>query len=242
MNPLNDRFYVSYFSLRRAVGVAGLLMPILVRLGAWHFEGITDLSTISAHYYTGMREVFVGTLVLAGALLACYRSPSHWDTILATVAGGAAIGIALFPMDPTFGSQITHQIPALEGGRCVHDGTCYIPHGILGYHGTFVGIFFALAFVLIVFRFPAFPSRPMTAEKRSRNRVYRICGSIMLLSGCFMWLFSRFKYADGMFWSESAAVMSFGVAWLVKGQLVLGDAPSPVAAAPRQPRCWQLDG
>jgi len=219
----DERFYLSYFKLRIAVGVVGLLMPILVRLGAWHFESVTDLSTISAHYYTNMREVFVTALVLAGALLACYRTPAFIDTILGTLAGVSAIGIALFPMDPTFGQTITSSIPPLKDGACIKDGSCYIPHGFLGFHHYFVGAFFSLAFILIVFRFTAFTPENCTLEKRKRNLVYRICGCVMALAGALMWYFSKLEFAAGMFWSESLAVISFAVAWLVKGQLVLAD-------------------
>ena len=226
MEHEEEKHYLSYYAMRIAVGIAGLLMPILVRVGAWHFEGVTELSTISAHYYTGMREVFVGTLVVAGTMLACYRTPSAADLWLGLAAGAAAIGMALFPMEPTFGEAITKSIPALKDGACLRDKTCYINHGLLGFHGYFVGAFFALAFVLMWFRFPAFTPANPTPEKLMRNKVYRACAILMALSGVAMGLFSLKQYALGMFWSESSAVMFFAIAWLVKGQLFLADKPT----------------
>lgn len=218
-----EKYFVSYYALRIAVGVAGLLMPILVRIGAWYFEDVSDLSTISAHYYTGMREVFVGTLVVCGAMLACYRTPSAADLWLGLAAGTAAIGIAMFPMEPTFGKAITDSIPALKNGACLEDKTCYINHGLLGFHGYFVGAFFALAFILMWFRFPAFTPANATPQKLLRNKVYRVCALGMAVSGAVMGYFSLKEYGLGMFWSESFAVMFFAAAWLVKGQLVLAD-------------------
>ena len=218
-----EKWFVSYYSLRIAVGVAGLLMPFLVRVGAWYFEGVSDLSTISAYYYTGMREVFVGTLVVCGTVLACYRTPSALDLWLGLLAGCAAIGIALFPMEPTFGKLITDSIPALKDGSCIQDKTCYFNHGILGFHGYFVGAFFALAFILMWFRFPAFTPAKPTPQKLLRNKVYRTCAIGMAVSGAIMGYFSLQKYALGMFCSESFAVIFFAAAWLVKGQLVLAD-------------------
>lgn len=230
-----EQHFVSYFALRIAVGVAGLLMPIAVRLGAWHFEGVSDLSTISAHYYTGMREVFVGSLVLAGTVLACYRTRSAIDLWLGVMAGVAAIGIALFPMEPTFGKAITDTIPGLQNGECLRDKTCYFNHGILGFHGYFVGAFFFLAFVLMWFRFPAFTPNNPTPEKLTRNKVYRVCAVVMALAGIVLGFFSVREYALGMFWSESVAVMAFAIAWLVKGQLFLADPQTPDRERLREP-------
>lgn len=223
MMQSEEKYFVSYYALRIAVGFAGLFMPILVRAGAWYFEGVSDLSTISAHYYTGMREVFVGTLVVCGAMLACYRTPSPVDMWLGLAAGTAAIGIALFPMEPTFGKAITDTIPALKNADCLEDKTCYINHGPLGYHGSFVAAFFALAFVLMWFRFSAFTPSNATPQKLLRNKVYRVCALGMACSGAVMGYFSLKENAHGMFWSESFAVMFFAAAWLVKGQLVLAD-------------------
>ena len=53
-NPLNAELVVSYLTLRKAIGVIGLLMPIVVRIGAHLFEGIPSNESISAYYYTGM--------------------------------------------------------------------------------------------------------------------------------------------------------------------------------------------
>ncbi len=56
MNSQSNEFVVSYLTLRQMVGWAGLLMPITVRLGALIFEGIYSTDSISAYYYTGMRD------------------------------------------------------------------------------------------------------------------------------------------------------------------------------------------
>src|SRR3954466_4401429 len=102
-NPL----VVSYLTLRKLIGWVGMLMPLIVRIGARVLPPyIWTTDSISAYYYTGMRDVFVSTLVLVGALLFCYRAPGVFDTILTIVAGLAAIGIGLFPMAPGFAPEI----------------------------------------------------------------------------------------------------------------------------------------
>src|SRR5215467_16206080 len=100
--PLDNEFVISYFTLRKAIGWFGLLMPVVVRLGAWWREGICSNTSISAYYYTSMRDVFVGTLAAIGVFLFCYRGPDKQDNILTNVAGLCAIGIGLLPMDPNF--------------------------------------------------------------------------------------------------------------------------------------------
>src|SRR3954467_3580780 len=118
MNDQPDDNVVSYLTLRQMIGWVGLFMPIAVRAGAWFFEGIHTSDSISAYYYTGMRDVFVSTLVLVGALVMCYRAPALRDNLVAIVCGIAAIGIGLFPMDPAWAAEIIRQFPETATGKC----------------------------------------------------------------------------------------------------------------------------
>lgn len=211
---------VPYLTLRQAIGWAGLLMPAAVRLGAYAFQGVASTESISAYYYTGMRDVFVATLVLVGALLACYRSPDPRDGVVATVAGAAAAGVALFPTDPTFAAQILARYPETASGRC------YVSRGFLGYHFLFVAAFFALSFYLVYFRFPAFGAGPPTRQKLRRNAVYRWCGLAMLGAFAAIGGLALTERGASIFWPETVAVVAFAVAWLVKGQTVLKDEPA----------------
>ena len=204
------------------IGAIGLLMPILVRLGGYFFEGIATTDSISAYYYTGMRDVFVSTLVLVGILIACYRSTDRLDNVLGTVAGLAAIGIGLFPMSPVFAEEILRRYPGMDKDQC------YVNRGFLGYHFIFVACFFALCFVMVTFRFTAFTPPDAAREMLRRNRVYRICGAAMLLSFLMIGALALGGKSASIFWPETAAVIAFGIAWLVKGQAVLKDkAGSP---------------
>lgn len=221
MDDQAKEYVVSYLTLRQMIGWCGLLMPIGVRSLAYLFEGIFTTHSISAYYYTGMRDVFVSTLVLVGALLACYRTPSKSDNVVATIAGLSAICIGLFPTNPVFAKVI------LDSHPCMNEAAkCYFPTGILGPHLLFVTIFFAFSFYLVYFRFPAFTPATPTAQKLTRNRIYKRCGVVMLASFACIGLLAAFNDGASIFWPEAAAVMAFAVAWLVKGRLVLKD---PVA-------------
>ena len=50
MNDLENDYVVSYLTLRQMIGWAGLLMPLVVRGGAYIFEGIHSGDSISAYY------------------------------------------------------------------------------------------------------------------------------------------------------------------------------------------------
>ncbi len=215
----NSDLVVSYLTLRQMIGAIGLLMPILVRLGGYFFEHIATTDSISAYYYTGMRDVFVSTLVLVGILIACYRSTRTLDNVLGTVAGLAAIGIGLFPMSPVFAEEILRRYPGMDKDQC------YVNRGFLGYHFIFVACFFALCFVMVTFRFTAFTPPDAAREMRRRNLVYRICGVVMLLSFLVIGALALRGKGGSIFWPETSAVIAFGVAWLVKGQAILKDKP-----------------
>lgn len=218
MHKPDEQYTLSYLTLRQAIGWIGLGMPIAVRLGAWMFEGVGSTDSISAYYYTGMRDVFVSTLVLVGALLACYRTPDTRDTWVAIVAGLSAVGVALFPMDPVFADEIVRKYPDIVTNKC------YLNKGIVGYHGVFVTMFFVLAFYLVYFRFCALtPMRP-TRQKLARNKIYKICALVMLASFVVIGMLALVNKGASIFWPETAAVIAFAVAWLVKGQLVLRDS------------------
>ena len=207
---------VSYLTLRQMIGWAGLLMPIVVRLGALIFEGIGSTDSISAYYYTGMRDVFVSTLVLSGALLSCYRTPALRDNVVAIIAGVAAVGIGLFPMDPTYAPEILRRFPDMLS-------RCYINRGLLGFHFIFVSVFFALSFYLVYFRFSAFTPPMPTPQKVMRNKIYKVSGVVMLVAFVAIGVLASLEKGASIFWPETVAVCAFAGAWLVKGQTFLKD-------------------
>ena len=98
MKSQEGELVVSYLTLRQMIGWIGLLMPIAVRLGAYLFRPhIHTTDSISAYYYTGMRDVFVSTLVLVGVLLTCYRTPSRRDNVVASSQGSRPLELDCFP-------------------------------------------------------------------------------------------------------------------------------------------------
>jgi hypothetical protein len=213
---VDNEFIISYYTLRKAIGWLGLLMPILVRWGAKLLENIPSHDSISAYYYTSMRDVFVGILAAIGVFLFCYRGPDKKDNFWTNVAGRCAIGIGLFPTEPIYHERISSQYntSSLE---------CYSNHGPLGFHIYIVAAFFLIISYLTICRFPK-PSQPyITKQKLTRNKIYRICGVVMIVMLIAIVAIKAINKDQSIFWPETIAIVAFGIAWLVKGQAILKD-------------------
>ncbi|MEQ0557612.1 DUF998 domain-containing protein [Amycolatopsis sp. NEAU-NG30] len=187
----------SYLFLRRAIGLIGLALPVVLILGKQLAQGGDLLGSLSAYYYTDLRDVLVGAMCAAGVFLLAYYGHDSIDNIASTVAGLGAIGLALFPTTPD------HDVTAWDRTA-----------GVL--HLTFAAVFFlALAyFCLRLF--------PHDGEQPERFGVlYRVCGGVIL--ACLV-LITLAKYLGltpdlhPALWLEAVAVEAFGVAWLVKGR------------------------
>ena len=208
---------ISYMTLRKSLGYVAIAMPIAVKLGAYWFEGIPSHESISAYYYTSMRDLFVGTLFAVGIFLFCYRGYDRLDNLLTNAAGAAAIGIGLLPMEPQYHSVLVARFPGITSDAC------YLTRGPLGFHFYVVAAFFAAVSYLAIFRFTKTDKVVMTPEKRTRNRVYVSCGILMI--ACFVAiaaLKARWPQTS-IFWPETVAIVAFSVAWLTKGEAVLKD-------------------
>ena len=147
-----------------------------------------SVMSLSASYYTPAHDTFIGALALISAFLFAYRGYDRRDLIAARVAAGAAALVGICPTAP-FG---TH----------TWQGTI---------HGLAALVFFlALAYFCLVL-FPL-GSNPM------RNRVYKICG-YWIVAATVISAWGILAGAPGrfVFWFESMAVWSFGLAWLLKG-------------------------
>jgi len=221
--PLDNEYIISYYTLRKAIGWLGLLMPIIVRWGAKLLEKIPSHDSISAYYYTSMRDVFVGVLAATGVFLFCYRGPDKKDNFWTNVAGLCAVGIALFPTDPIYHERISSQY-------AISSVDCYSNHGPLGFHIYVVAAFFLIISYLTIFRFRK-PSQPyITKQKLTRNKIYVICGIVMVAMLIAIVALKAINKDLPIFWPETIAIVAFGIAWLVKGQTILKDKQKDIIA------------
>ena len=202
---------VSYLFLRRAVGLIGSLLPIAAPLG----NSITTgewrlLPSISSYYYTDSRNVFVGSLCAIGVFLICYRY-QHWDDVFCTLAGSFAIGVAFCPPVPPSPSGLARVMGVLH---VVFAAGFLISMGLM---------------CLLMFTRSDSPPDQLPPAKQTRNLVYRICGTLVLLftllAALSVFLPQSFINAvHPLFWCEAVATFAFGFAWWVKGETLWRDA------------------
>lgn len=212
---------VSYFGLRRAIGMSGLLLPIALGPIGWWVFGIPIQDNLSSYYHTPLRDVFVGTLFAIGVFLFCYRGHDWAENWTANVGCAAAMGLALLPLDP-------HSDPLLQ-------------RSWVGYAHTMCGgvFFLTLAFYSLV-HFPR-SNTPLGDENDLvRNSVYRASGIVILFSllvmSAYLFLLSPSQRAHLdeyhiLLWGEWVAVWAFSAAWLTKGRALVADLAVGAVAA-----------
>lgn len=214
MNPLVH----SYLFLRRAIGLIGMALPVVLIVGVYAMSGDL-LSSISGYYYSDLRNVFVGSMTAVGVFLICYRGLDPLEDTLSWVAGGAAILVANFPTRPAD-----------------HPTNMQMIWGYV--HLASAAVFFLTLAAFCLFLFPRNEKDPLPdpARKRVRNRVYVACGIIivacLVLTVVFgMLLEDEMRPLRPVLWLEAIAVFAFGVSWFIKGQTLWRDARQPQGAA-----------
>lgn len=186
---------IQYMRLRQLIGFVAMALPFALLGGQLIFGGPSP-GSLSGYYYTGMRDWFVGSLCAIGVFLIVYRGYSE-DVVAMRLMAAGAIGAALFPTGPA-------------------------PAGIL--HGISAVLLFLTMTYVCAFLFPKTNQVQMTLRKEQRNGIYAVCGALMLASLTLVPVLVMWAKVDGaMFILETAALESFGVAWVVKGQAILKD-------------------
>jgi hypothetical protein len=202
----------SYLQLRKAIGALGLALPFVLAFGAKIFYDQGVQSSISSYYWTGMRDILVGTLFAIGFFLLSYQGYGPADNRAGNMAFVFALGVALFPTTP--------------------DGVASGLPRILGYvHFAFAALFFGTLIYFCLVLFTKTDKKRPTREKVIRNRIYRGCGYAMaaciLLTLVYALLPASIAAAvapyDPIYWLESIAILTFGLSWIVKGEWILKD-------------------
>jgi hypothetical protein len=92
------RYLQSYRRLRTLVGAVGIALPFVLVLADRLAFGEPLRDSLSAYYYSGLRDVLVGALCATAAFLITYKVVEPGlDNWLSNVAGIAALVVALFP-------------------------------------------------------------------------------------------------------------------------------------------------
>ncbi|HHI70840.1 MAG TPA: DUF998 domain-containing protein [Rhodobacteraceae bacterium] len=214
LSPTDNDLLQSYRRVRRALGLLGLLLPLLLIIGGLLANSRLEPS-ISDFYHTTLRDILVGSLFAIGIFLISYRGyPRHhkeWisDDWVATIAGVSAFGVALFPNESPSVETISQQFLGLQISPLFH------------YISAFVLFICFAAFCYVKF--------PKTT-KPVRRRIYITCGHVIVLSIVLTAISSYYKINgapaakafvnkwDIVFWAEAIGVWAFAFSWLTKGR------------------------
>lgn len=205
--PPPDSMVISYMTLRKMVGLLGIsLVPVLV-IGSFIVDHTNQIQvSVSAYYYTGMRNALVGIVCGISLFLLSYNGYTWQDALASKLAGVFALGIAFLPTS------------AQDDKSDIISKLHYITSGV----------FFAILAYMCIFLFTR-SAGTMTPEKKKRNRVYRVCGIIMVVCVICIPLDSisaihnRIIAYKPTLILEFCALTAFGVSWLTKGEFILQD-------------------
>lgn len=203
---------------RTAIGVLGVTLPPILILG-WLVLAAKVESSISAYYYTRMRDWFVGTLWVIGVFLFFYQyrprqlgqarskresvQTGAADAWLGKVAGLCAVAVALVPTNPP---------PASKD----------MPVAIGALHGVAAAILFTCLalFPLLLF-----------SQSRTRSHVYRGYGwamiALVLLVVAYTFAPESLRLIAAplrpILVLETLLIVVFGVSWFAKGRELAGN-------------------
>lgn len=203
---------LSYLALRKAIGILGILLPFVLAFGVRVIFKSETPDTISGFYYTGMGDVFVGTLCAIGVFLLSYKGYERRDDLAGDFACVFAVGVALFPTTPPSDPS------ALE-------------RAIGASHLVFAALFFVTLAYFSLCLFTKTGEETPTRRKIMRNRIYVGCGctivaAIVLIAAISLLpeqLEETLRAYNPVFWLEAMAVVAFGLSWLTKGEAILQD-------------------
>jgi hypothetical protein len=219
----NNGYVISYLTLRKAVGILGIALPIVLIAGFALLNPESRLPpSISHYYYTNMGSFFTGTLCAIALFLFAYNGPEVQDKRAATFACVCALGVVFCPTNTVLGVNGTVCPRVNLAANAVRNG----------FHFGFATLLFLTLAYFSLFLFTKTTGIQPTREKIKRNRIYKVCGWIIIVSvACIAILgigpFVGLNFAQNLdkliFAIEALALIAFGFSWLVKGETFLKD-------------------
>lgn len=197
----NDQI-IPYFTLRILIGAAGISLPILLVIGKLIAENSFRLEYSISDYYDNSTagDILVGVLFSLAFFLVSYKGYARIDSIAANFGCAFALGVALFPT--TSKNTFVHYA-----------------------HFGFALLLFSVFIFFSLYLFRKSVPHP-TKQKKNRNKVYVVCGILMIL--CIVGIAVSLIFDLGpnlhlVFWLESIALASFGFSWITKAEVLFHD-------------------
>lgn len=240
MTTNNNSYLISYHSLRRLIGVLGILLPFLcwgvnsfvndlhllnnpylidAHQSKVYVAGANLKSSVSHFYYTTAGPLFTGIMITVAIFLFCYKGfPKDkmndrfaWLTDSALASFAACCALGIVTFPTNSSDTITDNI------------YIFVSSGRIGkLHEIFAVLFFLSMAVMCIINFRRHPNKQLI--RGARGTLYLVCGWGIIaclvilginnfISGGGNWLWGRFVY-----FMEVPMLLFFGIAWLVKGK------------------------
>lgn len=210
--PAKLLYVRSYLIMRLCVGALGIALPFIVIFGDLPLSSDRPIprDSLSAYYFSGVRDYFVGVLVIVAIFLITYKIvEKNLDNLLTLVAGFAALTVALFPTG-TADERLTPLQKALGEKlvQTVHFAGATVFIGSLGVICYFFGV-----------REGERGHRPNARHSPEFwRRFHWTCAAMIGTAIAFLpigrWVLDL---RTTLLVSEVVAVCAFGVSWLMKG-------------------------
>jgi hypothetical protein len=212
-DPTLLRYVRSYLILRAGVGVLGATLPLILVLGdGLGLDGNPfPRVSISAYYYSGMRDFYVGLICSTGIFLVAYKvAERNLDNTLSLIAGLAALAVAWGP------PQRPPNVPQSPLQERLGDTTCATIH--------FVGAaVFLTSLCVLSFFFGVREGKRKRQPGKLPPKFWRtfhwVCAGVMAVALIFMGLTELLDAGphNRLLYGETASLLAFGVSWLWKG-------------------------
>lgn len=215
----NRDLILSYITIRRTIGILGILLPGICLAGGYFLAHEPLKSSISLYYYTNMHDVFVGILFMVSIFLVTYEDERKIDDFLTTIAGFAGFGIVIFPC-----KNIAEPL--------IHVGTFQLASATSDMiHLISASVFFFLLGFNSIFIFTRKKSGAMSDKRNEmiRNCIYIVSGVIIHICMSTLIICYLVQGECGLNESklpiifETIMLFSFGASWLIKGETFYKD-------------------
>ena len=216
INHVDQAIIESYRQLRTRIGMLAALFPLIL-LGVGLCWGIKVQQTMSNYYFAQdpigrvdlypVRLWFCGILFVVGFFLHKYHGFSKSEDRWLSVAGGFALGVAIFPM--TIDGRNEYDFLLAWTGLTQH----------ISMHGICAVLAFACIGVVIVWYADSTLSElhDQPAKYKMFKTIYFIIAVFMVVAiGISIYLNIRYPQGDYILSAEWAGIWSFAAYWFVK--------------------------
>ncbi|MGB4846186.1 MAG: hypothetical protein WBP16_17085 [Ferruginibacter sp.] len=200
--PEKNNQVISYYALRILIGATGVLLPVLLIIGNLISNETLKIEfSVSDYYDNGTAgDILVGILFVLGFFLMTYKGFDKTDSRAANLGCVFALGVALCPT--TSSNQVIHIL-----------------------HFVFAVLLFSVFIFFSIYLFRKTGPGRRTKQKDNRNKVYLICGIVMIacivgIAISMIWFIRTSARLHLVFWFESIALIAFGISWITKAEFL----------------------